>query len=118
LPLRTPFFGPLYVSRSTNLADQRLINIYPELVETKTGKDVGAFYGCPGLTLYRAVGGGPIKAMLVSNGLIYVVSGGQLYSESGTVTRLIGDVSLPGAYLYNLIGDTFSPVALPLDRKR
>ena len=43
--MKTPFFGPFDIMRSTNLADNQRINIRPEIVETKDGKGVGALMG-------------------------------------------------------------------------
>jgi hypothetical protein len=90
--VRTPFFGPFAVSRSTNLADNQLINLYPELVEGRQGKEVGALYGTPGITLVNKAGNGPIRGMRIVGGLLYVVSGNQLYSFDASLTSptLIG----------------------------
>src|SRR5690242_4196285 len=77
--MKTPIFGPFYVSRSSNLADNRLINLYPEVVETKQGKAVGGLYFCPGLDLLATVGMGPIRGTHRMGALLFVVSGGQLY---------------------------------------
>lgn len=101
--METPFFGTAYTSRSTNLANQQLINLFPEIVETKSGKRVGAFFGCPGLDLFTTVGTGPINGTyLLFNGLLYVVSGSNLYSVTagavmtflGALAGVIGPVSM------------------------
>jgi hypothetical protein len=73
---RTPFLGSAYQSRSKTLADQRLVNLYLETVETKEGHAPGGFLGCPGLTFWHGIGSGPsIRAMRVVEGLLYVISG-------------------------------------------
>lgn len=85
--METPFFGPAYVSRSTNQADNQIYNLVPEIVEDKNGKNVGAFYGAPGLTLFATCGSGPIWGMRsVTNpagaqfgSVLYVVSGSDVY---------------------------------------
>lgn len=83
--MKTPFLGGTYVSRSKDLADNRCVNLFPELVETKEGKAVGAFYGCPGYYLLSTIGSGPIRgAYRASTGVLYVVSGNGLYSVSAT----------------------------------
>lgn len=96
--MRTPFLGAHYVARSKNLADQLCINLYPELVDTKSGKDVGALFMTPGLDLITTCGSGPIRAIYpFSNGqLAYVVSGGDVYSLNAafTATRL-GPLTTP-----------------------
>ena len=42
--MKTPFLGTAYVSRSRDLSLEQCINLYPEIVETKQGAQVGAFY--------------------------------------------------------------------------
>ena len=97
--MRTPFLGSAYVSRSSNLAGQRLINLYPEVVETKSGKDTGAFYGCPGLDLLTICGNGPIRGMAIMASTLYVVSGNQVYSVSTSwIAALIGSISTGPGY--------------------
>lgn len=80
--MRTKFLGTAYTSRSTNLAAQRLINMYLEVVDTKEGKDIGAFFGTPGKTLLATIGLGPIRGAELMGSLLYVVSGSELYSVS------------------------------------
>lgn len=101
--MKSPLLGGFYIGRSTNLADNRCVNLFPELVETKDGKDVGALYGCPGYDLLGAIGAGPIRgAYFASNGILYVVSGNTLYSVSnawtgtalGTITSSGGPVNM------------------------
>lgn len=84
--MKTPFFGVGYVSQSHNLADQQLINLYPEIVESKSGKGVGAFYMDPGLTLAYTAGIGPIRGIhdmgSISLGTLdqlVIVSGANVY---------------------------------------
>lgn len=78
--MRTAIFGPAYQSRSTNVADNRLVNLYTETVELKDGKIVaGALYGTPGMRLLTTVGGGPIRAMKAQGNAMYVISGPELY---------------------------------------
>jgi hypothetical protein len=82
--MKTPIFGSAYTARSSNLADNRLINLYQEVVETKSGgKSVGALMLCPGLDLLANIGSGPVRAMLQANlsgtDHLYLVSGDGLY---------------------------------------
>jgi hypothetical protein len=96
--MKTPIFGPFDVSRSSNLADNRLVNLYPEIVETKDGKAVGALYGCPGLDLLATLGAGPIRGMHVMAGKLYVVSGNTLYAVDATFASVVlGTVASAGA---------------------
>jgi hypothetical protein len=100
---RTPFFGPFSVSRSTNLADNQLINLYPELVPAGQGKAVGALYGTPYITLQTTIGTGPIRGARVVGGLLYVVSGNQLFSF---------DVSLSSPTLIGALDSYRGPVTM------
>lgn len=129
--MKTPFLGSAYTSRSPNLANQRLVNAYPEIVESKSGKEVGAFYGTPGKDLIVAVGDGPIRGMFPFATTLYVVSGPEVYSLDNSFTpTLIGtvaDLETPvsmigngaqlaifdgsGGYVYS--GGVFGAIALP-----
>jgi len=116
--MRTPFFGSAYQSRSSNLADCRAINLIPEIVEDKTaGKTVGAFYGAPGLIGQVVVGSGPIRALHVMAGLLYVVSGAELFSvDTSLIVTDLGAIPITttgAGYLWD--GTTFSTIDLPFD---
>jgi len=130
--MKTPFLGPAYRSRSPNLADQRLINLYPEIVETKTGKEVGAFYSCPGLVQVATVGAGPIQAMHAFEGqTLYVVSGNQVYAlDTSLEARSVGSITVSTSPIsiidngvqvaifqnpnaYSIVGGDLAPIALP-----
>jgi hypothetical protein len=113
--VKTPFLGGTYVSRSTNLAASRAVNIYPEIVETKEGKEIGGFYGCPGLTTpLVTLGSGPIRASLTcADGKLYVVSGNEVYKVDtsytgtllGTIGTSVGPVSMTATNFQLLISD-------------
>src|SRR5882724_3088131 len=99
--MRTPFFGPFSVSRSLNLSDNRLINLYPAIVDTKSGKDIGAFYNTPGLDALAALGVGPIRAMLPVKDVLYVVSGPQLYSVDTLFNAVLVGSIVGGGHTYS-----------------
>lgn len=100
--MRTPFLGGFYVARSTNLADQLCINLFPTVVDTKTGKDVGALYSTPGLKLLATIGTGPLRGAEPFQGQLYVVSGSTVYTVTpdfaatalGTLGTSKGPVSI------------------------
>ncbi|HEV2100236.1 MAG TPA: hypothetical protein VGR45_15105 [Stellaceae bacterium] len=120
---KSPIFGGFYQSRSKNLADNLCINLYPEIVEDKSGKSIGALYGSPGLTRIASVGLGPVRGMNVWNSpagdILYVVSGGQLFSLNGTLSQTaLGTVpntpsGIPSASVWNNATGTLASVALP-----
>lgn len=96
--MQTPIFGPFDVTRSPNFADNRLINLYPEVGETKDGKGIGALYGTPGLDLLTTLGAGPIRGMHVMGNTLYVASGADLYSiDTHFVSTNLGGIRAFGA---------------------
>jgi hypothetical protein len=96
--MKTPLFGPFYVSRSSNYADNRLVNAYAEIAESKGAAfNVGALYGTPGMDFLQTIGGGPVRALHVMGPTLYAVSGPDLYALANdfSYTRLGGDIG-PG----------------------
>lgn len=94
--MKTPFVGPMNVSRSTNFADNQSINLIVEIAETKDGKEIAYFYEAPGLTLDCVAGTGPIRGkggLHVMAGVLYIVSGNQVWTLTKTgVLTLIGTI--------------------------
>jgi len=91
--MKTPILGSAYVARSVNAADNRMVNLYPEIVP-EGGKEAAFLQRAPGLRLLTTVGTGPIRGLNSFNGNLYVVSGEQLYKVDSTyVVSLIGTVS-------------------------
>jgi hypothetical protein len=84
--METPFFGGTYQSLSPNLADNRCMNLIPEIVETKDGKQIGGFYSTPGqknlLTLSNSGSGavsGPLRGLRsAANKKLIAVFGNQV----------------------------------------
>jgi hypothetical protein len=129
--LKTPILGGSYVARSTNAADNRMVNLFPEVVpEGSGGKEGGFLLRCPGLRLLATVGTGPIRGLWVTNGVAYVVSGNEFYSLTTSWTStLIGAVSgsgpvsmadngtqifiacNPDGYIYNVVTAAFGQIA-------
>lgn len=122
------FIGPSYTLRSVNVECQRCVNLYAEIDEAQTEKDggVAALIGTPGLELLNTIGSGPFRGMYrATNNVIYVVSGGTLYtldssfnattigallSNSGNVSMADNGISLflvDGAHgYYSTLGTT------------
>ena len=91
--MKTPILGSAYVARSVNAADNRMVNIFPEIVP-EGGKEPAFLQRCPGLRLLVTVGTGPIRGMNSFGGNLYVVSGEQLIKISSTyAATVIGNVS-------------------------
>ena len=84
------------MARSVNAADNRCVNLFPEVIP-EGGKEAGFLSRAPGLRLLTTVGTGPIRGLWTFNGIAYVVSGTQLYKlTSAYVSTLIGTVSGTG----------------------
>jgi hypothetical protein len=76
--VKTPILGSSYVIRSVNAADNRMVNLYPEVVP-EGGKEPAYLQRCPGLALKATVGTGPIRGLWTLGNYLYVVSGDQMY---------------------------------------
>ena len=76
------FVGPTYNLKSKSADAQRCVNLYPELIESGTGKEAQQYYyrSAPGLRKILEVGDGPIRLVHVDPvGTILVVSGLKVY---------------------------------------
>jgi hypothetical protein len=129
--MKTPILGSAYVTRSPNAADNRLINLYPEIV-LEGGKEPAFLRRSPGLRLLAYVGNGPIRGLWTFGDYAYAVSGSKFYkiddawvvTEKGTVAGS-GPVSMvdngtqlfiaAGAtgYIYNANTDVFAQITDP-----
>lgn len=126
--MKTPILGSSYVARSVNAADNRMVNLFPELVP-EAGKEPAFLSRAPGLALLATVGVGPIRGMRVLGAFLYVVSGPTLWkvdavyttSSLGAVTGT-GPVSMsdngtqlfvacnPDGFIYNSITLAFAQI--------
>jgi len=73
------FVGPTYVSESVNVDAQRTVNLYPEFVESGTGKAKVVLYGTPGLGLFTTLAQSPIRGMFATDTRLFVAAGTKLY---------------------------------------
>ena len=133
--MQTPILGASYVARSINAADNRLVNLFPEIVP-EGGKTAAFFNRAPGLKFQQTIGTGPIRALWAhqTNGSdFYVVSGTEFYKVTGltatptllgTVTGT-GPVSIadngtqiflacnPDGFIYNEVTNVFAKITDP-----
>jgi hypothetical protein len=98
--MKTPILGSSYVARSINAADNRMVNLFPEIVP-EGGKEAGFLNRAPGLNFLQTIGTGPIRGLWAhqTNGSdFYVVSGTEVYKLTGLTSTpvKIGDVSGTG----------------------
>jgi hypothetical protein len=133
--MKTPILGSSYVARSINAADNRMVNLFPEVIP-EGGKELGFLNRAPGLKFQQTIGTGPIRALWAhqTNGSdFYVVSGTEFYKVTGltaTPTKL-GDVTGTGpvsiadngtqiflacngpSYIYNEVTNVFAQITDP-----
>lgn len=85
----TGFVGPTYNLKSANVDCQRCVNLFPEIIESGSGKEAQVAYlkSTYGFTELFNVGSGPIRLIHEDySGRIFVVSGNKLYlvTKSGS----------------------------------
>jgi hypothetical protein len=127
--MKTPILGSAYVARSVNAADNRMINLFPEIIP-EGGKEPAFLNRAPGLKLKVSVGLGPIRGLWEFNGNLYVVSRDKLYKVDstytvttlGTVAGTSGSVSMADngtqlfvacngpSYIYNATTNAFAQI--------
>jgi len=133
--MKTPILGSAYVARSVNAADNRMVNLFPEVVP-EAGKEPAFLQRAPGLKFLQTVGTGPIRGLWAhqTNGSdFYVVSGNQFFKLTGLTATptLIGTVAGTGpvsiadngtqifiaanpyGYIYNEVTNMFGPITDP-----
>jgi hypothetical protein len=129
--MKTPILGSAYVARSINAADNRMVNLFPEIVP-EAGKEPAFLNRAPGLRLLTTAGQGPVRGLWTYGGIAYIVSGNTLYSMAGFGTPvIIGTVSGTGpvsmvdngtqlfiacggpSYIYNNSTGEFGPITDP-----
>ena len=94
--MQSPILGSSYVARSVNAADNRMVNLYPEIVP-EGGKEPAFLQRAPGLRKLATIGLGPIRGLHSYGGYAYVASGSQLYRiDTGYNATLIGSLSNDG----------------------
>jgi hypothetical protein len=76
--MKTPILGASYATRSSFIADNRAINLYPEQV-AEGGKETGYLTRCPGLRLLGSCAG-VVRGLYVMGGTCYAVGGDRLYA--------------------------------------
>ena len=88
--MKTPILGSSYVIRSVNAADNRMVNLYPEVIP-EGGKEPAYLQRCPGLSLKTTVGSGPIRGLWSLGNYLYVVSGNEFYKLDSNYNFVGGD---------------------------
>jgi hypothetical protein len=131
----SPILGSCYVARSINAANNRMVNLFPEIVP-EAGKEPAFLSRCPGLKRKSSIGNGPIRGLWKVNDIMYAVSGNTFYKVEtygrtrlkgtaiGTVTGT-GPVSMsdngtqifiacnPDGFIYNTSTEVFAEITDP-----
>jgi hypothetical protein len=129
--MQTPILGSAYTARSVNAADNRMVNLFPEVVP-EGGKQPAFLQRAPGLPLRVTVGTGPIRGLWQHNSNLYVVSGSTFYqvspsyvttakgtvggsglvsmADNGTQIMMAAD---PDGYIYNTATGAFAQITDP-----
>ena len=132
--MKTPILGSSYVVRSVNAADNRMVNLFPEIIP-EGGKEPAFLNRAPGLKLLNTIGTGPIRGLWAfssNDADAFVVSGTQLYKiNTSYVATLIGTVANTGpvsmsdngtqlfiacngpSYIYNRATNVFAQITDP-----
>ena len=129
--MQTPILGSAYTARSVNAADNRMVNLFPEVVP-EGGKQPAFLQRAPGLPLRAVIGAGPIRGLWQHNSYLYVVSGNTFYQVSSsyvaTAKGTISGTSLvtmadngtqimiaadPEGYIYNTSTNVFAQITDP-----
>jgi len=129
--MKSPILGAAYTARSVNAADNRMINLFPEVVP-EGGKEPAFLSRTPGLRRLAEIGDGPIRGLWALKNFGYVVSGTKAYKFGpdyvptllGTVDGF-GPVSITDngtqiffaangpSYIYNVTTDVFAQITDP-----
>lgn len=103
---KSPILGGFSKSRAPGLGDAESYNLFLELIETKDGGSPGSLLNTAGLDLIGTLGTGPIRGVRDLNDLLYVVSGGAVYSLTpngiGTLLGQIGNNPGPVSMFANV----------------
>lgn len=90
--MKTPILGSAYVARSVNAADNRMVNLFPEVVP-EGGKEAAFLLRAPGIRYLTTIGSGPIRGMWWHGEYAYVVSGYDFYKvDSSYNATYIGQI--------------------------
>jgi hypothetical protein len=121
--LKTPILGSSYVARSINAANNRMVNLFPEIIP-EGGKDAAFLQRAPGLKFEQTIGAGPIRGLWadqVSGSSFYVVSGDSAYKLTSldATPQFLGSVAGTGpvsiAYNGNQLFFACNPTAFIYD---
>lgn len=88
--MKLPIVGPTYQSASVIADAQRSVNLYPEAIESGTGKAPAALYGTPGLHAFTTLPAAPVRGLWAGDNRLFAAAGTKLYevTSGGSATEL------------------------------
>jgi hypothetical protein len=89
--MKTPILGSAYVARSVNAADNRMVNLFPEIIP-EGGKEPAFLNRAPALRFLASVGFGPVRGLWVLKAdptRAFVVSGNEFYEINSSYTATL-----------------------------
>jgi hypothetical protein len=131
--MKTPILGSAYTARSVNAADNRMVNLFPEMIP-EGGKEPAFLQRTPGLTTLLTLGDTPkeVRGLWTLGDYLYAVCGNTFYKiTSSYVATVKGTVAGTGpvnmvdngtqiaiaangpGYIYNTTTDVFTPITDP-----
>jgi hypothetical protein len=132
--MKTPILGSAYVARSVNAADNRMVNMFPEVIP-EGGKEPAFLNRAPGLKFLATIGNGPVRGLWVLKAdptRAFVVSGNQFFEIDSSYTATLrgtvngtGPVSMvdngtqifiatnPNGYIFNTSTNVFAQITDP-----
>jgi hypothetical protein len=129
--MKTPILGSSYVARSVNAADNRMVNLFPEIVP-EAGKEPAFLQRVPGLRQLVQLPTGPVRGLWTYGDYAYAVSGNRFYqidsnwnytdkggvSGSNPVNMVDNGTQLfiaagANGYIYNANTDVFAQITDP-----
>jgi hypothetical protein len=129
--MQTPILGSSYVARSVNAADNRCVNLFPEIVPDG-GKQPAFLQRAPGLRQLVQLPTGPVRGLWTFGDYAYAVSGTRFYQidsdwnyvdkggvvGSNPVNMVDNGTQLfiadgPTGYIYNASTDAFAQITDP-----
>ena len=131
--MKTPILGSAYVARSVNAADNRMLNLFPEIIP-EGGKEPAYLQRAPGLATLVTLGNGreEVRGLWQLGQYMYAVCGNTFYKIDSAYTAVAkgvvvgsGPVSIADngtqiaiaanwpSYIYNTATDVFSAVSDP-----
>lgn len=103
------FVGPAYRLASSNAAGDRCVNLYPQTIQSGTGKGKNSLEMTPGLVAFGTLPATPCRGLFAGDNRLFAVAADNLYEVSSVgVSTLIGAMggaaTTPASFFSNGLG--------------